>query len=114
MVILFKHLRIAMWTVSSHFITPLRRSVSEKVIGIFSVFLIIFLKEHGKIRISRQCTVVRFFRGRPVFRSTLRSRTATEDGSLGEGRREPREKAAEGREHRAQGRVNKDTRLRQR
>jgi len=28
-------------------------------------------------------------RERPVFRSTLRSRAATEDRSLGEGRREP-------------------------
>ncbi len=48
MVILFKHLRIAMWTVSSHFITPLRRSVSEKVIGIFSVFLIDYFIERTK------------------------------------------------------------------
>ncbi len=53
--------------------------------------------------------------GDPVFRSTLRSRTATEDGSLlGEGRRESGKKKQRGREHRAQGRVNKDTRLRQR
>jgi len=41
-------------------------------------------------------------RGRPVFQSTLRSRTATKDGSLGEGRREPREKAAEGKEQRVE------------